>query len=311
MQLSIGYITGRHEPHLDWILEGLEQQIQPGDEIQLVVIDGRADDRDVYGAREAIHRRIEGATAADAPMPLQVVIDAPKPTIWQGKHRVVSRDWWAKSNAINTALCLAEHDYVAFLDDCCRLGPAWLDTVRAGALARASVLAGSYTKLELGQVVLDPRLKRAPHGSAGCGGGWLFGCTYAAPLDWLLDVNGAEEGMDGMGMEDVVMGLMLHNAGYRIDYVPKMLVAQERAVISGPGQKLDFSAYARTDKGTSPKDKSHAALARFGQRRRTELTPDLTELRARIAAGGSFESPVEPPDGFRDWYDGQLIREMG
>ena len=302
MKVSICIVTGRKEPHVDWIVDGLATQLRPDDDVDLLIIDALAHDpkeRPAVGERElAILRRWPCTYVARA-MP-------PKPTIWAGPHRVTARDWWSKSSSINSAICLARHDYVAFLDDCCRLGPRWLDMVRAGEAARASVLAGSYDKHERGTVTVDGRRDLAPaDGKIDCGGGWLFGCTWAAPLAWLLDVNGAEEGVDGMGGEDYLLGLMLANAGHRIDFLPQMLVVQSRPEISdGSG-----GAYRRTDKGTSPLDKSHAALARFGVRRRTELTPDLTAIRAELAAGGDFPVP-DPVTEYRDWFDGQLIHEM-
>lgn len=293
MKASICYITGRTEPRLEWVLEAIARQRQPSDALELVVID--ALDRpwtQIVTDQELASRAVD-----------DLVIGAPKPTIWQGKHRVTSRDWWAMSNARNTALCRARHDYVAFLDDRCRLGPRWLEMVRGGEARRASVLAGAYEKHEDGRVTTDHRLEHAPAGQPNCGGSWLYGCTFAMPLSWALEVNGFEEGCDGLGMEDVIFGLHLHNAGHRIDFAPALFVSQERSAASfGP-------VYKKTDKGVSPKDKSHAALERFGRRRRTELTPDLGALRRVLAEGGDWPRP-DPACDHRDWYDQQPIREM-
>jgi glycosyltransferase involved in cell wall biosynthesis len=67
----------------------------------------------------------------------------PKPTIWQGQHRVTKVNWWATSNARNTGIVLADHDYIVFCDDRSRLGPRWIDAVRVGSRERASVLFDS------------------------------------------------------------------------------------------------------------------------------------------------------------------------
>lgn len=296
MRLTLAFITGRAEPHLDWLLESIAPQVGASDEVNVIVIDMR------------------GRTPADlgvlpnyghwAP---NVRVELPKPTPYQGAHRITTSDWWAKSNAMNTAFVLCETDYIAFTDDSCRVGPRWLDVVRRGYQTRASVLAGSYDKLEAGLISSDHRRERCPTGKVNCGGSWLFGCTFALPLEWALQVNGAEEGCDSMGTEDYTFGLMLANAGHRIDFVPDMMVTQERAVVSGPGP--GGWAVRRTDKGVSPNDKSHAALRRFGSRRRTEFTPDLRELRARRAAG-DLTWPLPDPE-IRDWYDNQLVRELG
>lgn len=294
MKLTIGFITGRPEPHLDWLLGSLAPQLAPKDEITVLVIDALGRTPTALGAHPYGN------------LIPRVVVALPKPTPWQGRHRITSCDWWAKSSAINTALVLCETDYVAFLDDSCRLGPKWLETVREGERKRRSVLAGTYEKIEQGVVTPDHRRISAPKGKSNCGGGWLFGCTFALPLEWALEANGAEEGCDGMGTEDYIFGFMLENNGHRIDFVPDMAVTQVRdeALISG----IPRSGLRRTDKGISPHDKSHAALARFRHRKRTEFSPDLRALRAQRAAG-VLSWPLPDPK-MRDWYDGQLVREM-
>lgn len=288
MKLTIAFITARSEPRLDWLLQGLAGQIVSGDQIEVLVIDGRA-------------RRSEDLSGAPLPRGVRLRVESPKPSPWQGAHRLTSRDWWAKSSAMNTAFVLCDTEYIAFLDDCCRLGPRWLEVVRRGEQERKSVLAGTYEKVEPGRVVQDHRRGRSPEGKRDCGGGWLYGCTFALPLEWALDVNGAEEGCDGMGAEDYIFGHMLENKGYRIDFVPRMAVIQER--------RADGSSSPRkTDKGISPNDKSHAALKRFGRRSRTEFSPDLRGLREARRKPG-FSWPL-PDQDMRDWFDGQLVREM-
>jgi len=293
MRLTIAFITGRPEPHLDWLFASLQPQLIASDEIDVLVIDK------------------QGRTHAElmtSPQPypcVQVRIESPKPTPWQGRHRVTACDWWAKSAAMNTAFVLCDTDYIAFVDDCCRLGPQWLSSVRLGDQRRRSVIAGSYDKRENGALTTDHRRQLEPKGKSNCGGGWLYGCTFALPLEWALEVNGAEEGCDGMGSEDYIFGLQLENAGYRVDFQPKLFVTQERPDIATIGDRVGLR---RTDKGVSPNDKSNAALKRFGTRKRSEFTPDLRALRAQRAAG-SLVWPLPDPD-MRDWFDGQLVREM-
>lgn len=289
MRATIVYSTARPQPRLDWLVEGLERQGRPGDELELVVVDARG-----RSAREIGYRPVA---------PVKRLVEAvPKPCIWQGPQRLTHRDWWALSNARNTGAVLATTDYLIFVDDRCHLGARWLAEVRAAELGRMSVVAGSYEKREDARVTHDHRRLQRPRGLDNCGGGWLFSCTVAMPLEWFLGVNGFEEGCDGLSGEDSVLGLMLGNAGRRIDFRPEMRVIQERS--TGTGHH-----FARADKGVSPNDKSHAAIARFGRRARTEFTPDLRALRARIAAGGAFPD-VDQSIEHRDWYDGQPIRDM-
>lgn len=296
MKLTIAFLTGRSEPRLDWVIDGLITQKRADDEIEIIAVD--------LAGRTVAELAPTAGHALACGISIRAV--SPKPTIWQGAHRVTSRDWWAKSNAWNTVLCLATHGYIASLDDRCTLSADWLAIVRSAERARASVIAGAYEKIERGQATQDSRLAHAPRGKINCGGGWLYGCTFCLPLDWALTVNGAEEGCDGMGHEDCIFGLMLANAGYRVDYVPAMKVTQRRDEATAIPNTGGSAPLRRTDKGVSPNDKSHAALARFGKRTRTEFTPDLRALRALVQAGGPW--PIPPKDlNPRDWYDGQPI----
>lgn len=308
MDLTIAYITGRADPRLDWLTTSLAFQANATDIIRLLVIDSTG-------------KALVNSPTARWP---NITVATPKPNPWQGKHRLTARDCWAKSNAINTALVLCQTDYIAFVDDRCSLGVDWLSVVREYERSRTAVVVGSYEKYELHgtiyakriadeprsvprvYVTKDTRLDQAPLGRANCGGGWLYGCTYALPLEWALEVNGAEEGCDGMGTEDYIFGLMLANGGRRIDYAPSMRVIQRRDEVLTPGTPT--IPLWRSDKGVSPNDKSHAALARFGKRNRTEFTPDLRKLRDDFARGRPW--PLPDPD-LHDWFDGQPIREMG
>ena len=288
MKLTVVYITGRNEPHLDWMVEDLRRQVLSGDEIDLVVVDTFERSPIDLGIGPRLFRN--------------VVMSRPKPTIWQGPHRVTSVDWWANSNARNTGIVLCKTDYVAFLDDRCHLGPNWLSAVRRGEQERTSVIVGGYEKHENGRITVDHRVQQCPAGKVSCGGGWLYGCTFALPLEWCLEANGFEEGCDGLSGEDYIFGFMLENNGHRIDFDPSLFVSLERSSTHG-------NTYVRIDKGVSPNDKSHAALARFRGRKRTEFTPDLRAMRAQLARGGAFPAP-DPNIEYRDWYDGSLINDV-
>lgn len=307
MNLTLVCMTGRAEPRLDWLLLDLDSQLRAGDKIQLIVVDALGP-RDVRVLADG--ERIPSSVTTP---PLTAL---PKPNLWQGPYRVTDRDWWATANARNTAIALAQHEYLAFVDDRARLGDRWLTSVRAGYETREAVLAGSYDKIESAepgaQRAVDHRRKIHPSGLRNCGGGWLYGCTFSLPTEWALEVNGLEEGCDGLTGEDYIFGLMLGAAGHRIDFVPELFVLQDRT----PGNTTCKGVYACRDKGTAPTDKSHAALERFGKRSRTEaaFTPDLRELRARLARGEAWPPPawaLKDADGDPiDWYDGQKIRDM-
>lgn len=287
MRATVVFVTGRKEPRFDWVTADLIAQMHPSDEIQLIAIDALARSATDLGIDPHLSRFTD------------VIVASPKPNIWQGKHRITQADWWAASNARNTGMVLCKNDYIIFIDDRCHLGPQWMEALRRAERKRNFVIAGSYEKHEDGRLVTDHRRGLNPAGKRNCGGGWLYGCAFGMPLQWCLDVNGMEEGCDGLSYEDCIFGFMLENHGIRIDFEPKMFVSQERSI-------AHMNTYLRS-KGIPPNDKAEAALARFRKRKRTEFTPDLTAMRAAIARGESFPIP-DPTADYLDWFDGRSIR---
>jgi len=287
---TLVYVTARAEPRLDWLIDGLERQAQPDDDLELVVVD-------------SLDRPAEQIGFRPTPCITRLVATAPKPCVWQGSQRLTSRDWWAASNARNTGIVLATRDYLAFLDDRCHLGPAWLASIRRGERERASVLAGSYDKDDDPAPIVDHRRILYPAGRKNCGGGWLYGGSMALPLSWALEVNGFEEGMDGLAGEDCIFGHQIARRGRRIDFVAEMYVRKERR---GGAREHHL---ATADKVDGRRRKSISARLRFESRSRTEFTPDLRALRAAVQGGAGFPG-VDPHAAHRDWFDGQSIREM-
>lgn len=288
--MTLAFITAREDPMLPMLLDSLEPQLRPGDEISLLVIDALSRTRAELGC--AASRRLA-----------HFDVEAPKPNVWQGRHRVTPHDFFANANARNTAIGYCRTEYIAFIDDRARLESQWLEVVRTGERERASVLCGPYDKHEDTHLSIDHRRQHAPRGKRDCSGSWAFGGNFALPLEWLLEVNGCEEGCDPTGAEDYILGLMLQNAGHRLDFVVEMSIQQDRHGDVHP------AAYPRLDKGISPDDRSHAINRRFGVRSHTEFTPNLRELRAHLGAGESWPIP-DTAFPHRDWYDRGLISEM-
>ncbi len=300
MQLTVAIITARAEPRLDWLVRDLEDQARPVDAIELVIIDSM--DRSADVLVPGLARRASAIR--------DVAISPPKPNPWQGAHRVTSRDLHGIANARNTALCLASHDYIAFLDDRVRLGRRWLDVVREGERTRFAAICGPCDRDELGTGrAFDDRRDRAVRMRTHCSGDWFYGGNFALPLEWALEINGCEEGTDPVGRQDRVMGCMLVNRGRRIDYIPAMSVLLDRKLKRQGDAGGTYHPFTRANRGGPPPgDKRSAIMRRFARLDRTELTPDLRELRAAIARGEAF-----PPHGFTtqspDWYDARPIGE--
>ena len=178
-----------------------------------------------------------------------------------------------------------------------------------------------------GECYAQGRDSRWPHGKDGevvpAGGGWMAGCSMAAPLEAFLKINGYDERCDSLGAEDYIAGIYLDRQGFTFGYDRAMLTyeSEERHHYTRPtgdnrqhpwldtanGRVLEAS-FKRIDKGRSPDDKSHKMLemAMSGPPR-SEHGYDLRALRARVQAGEPFPLPNGPT---HDWYDGQPVEEF-
>lgn len=292
--LTVIYTTSREHCELQWVIDSLKHQLIEGEKINLVIVDGFGD----------------GLLAFNHPDAIQYKWTKPKPTIWQGEHRITSQNWWAKSNALNTGIALCETEWVALLDDRCVLTSGWLQAIRE-AMDKNYAVCGAYEKRS-GMEVIDGRIaiegsvtgrdSREGGGKRGCGPGWWFGCTGALPLEWVLQVNGwPEDYADGLSFEDVLFGHLLDNNSFSIVFDPAMKIIEDRS------PELIGNPMRRTDKGISPNDKSHAVLRIFEKAKTSGNSYDLRALRKSALEGNPFPPPTAK---HTDWFDGQEIKDM-
>lgn len=318
MNLTIAYLTNRIEPKIDWFFDSLERQFNVT-QIKIVVVDFYKDVRPL-NVRGALHV-------------------SPKPTVWQGKHRLTKEDYFAASNARNTAICYAQDGYIAFVDDLSVLMPAWFQSVRESVLARKKqVVCGAYRKvknleIENGKVKsfvvhrdaegkdvgLDSRWNDGSDSKLiDIGGGRLFGCSLVAPVEAFLEINGWPEICDSVGGEDYIAGMVLENNGYKIMYDRRMLTCESEEhhyYTTGTHAGWDngvivASGFRRIDKGVSPNDKSHRIIEVCkGEKRFNNYFGDggIRELRNRILNGELFPVKNIPE---HDFFDGQPLSEM-
>lgn len=294
--LTIAYLTSRKEPKTEWFFDSLHRQ--GGDECKIIVVNLYLDKS--YN----VSKKLYDGTVIDF---LNV---PPKPTIWQGPHRITKEDWWAKSNAHNTAICLCKTEWIAFVDDRCVLTSQWLNCVK-NAMEGDYAVCGSYEKNanmqvrdgvvtdygeDLGIDTRTPGLYEF--------GSW-YGGSCALPLEWCLQVNGYPEDMcDGLGSEDSMFGVILRNSGYSVRYDSTMRIIEDRT----PGIAYE-GALKRSDKNShlGRQAKSWAIVRAFGGKSTSGNHFDIRDMRARKLKGEDWRPPQA---NHFDWYDGQPISEM-
>lgn len=311
--LNIAYITNRLDPKIEWFFDSLHVECA-GDyeDIRLIVVDFFAD-------KPGRLREILGK-AYVAPL----VHVPPKPTVWQGRYRRTSKDYFAAANARNTALLLAQDGHIAYVDDLSVLVPGWMNCVR-DAVAHDRVTFGCYNKVNKlhvsrGHIISyeahdegrDPRVTAlASLGKSGlqpCAGQWLFGCSLVAPVEAFLDINGWDEDCDSMGAEDYAAGIMLDKAGYACHINTDMQTIEDEALHWLPG--VDFP---RPDKLNVRgfKDGSAAYLHMLLNGRNTAPNyfgvDGIRPVRAAVLAGAPLPVCRIPE---HDWRDGQPLSDM-
>lgn len=293
--LTIAYITSRKDPKIEWFLDSLEKQVGQ-ERVNLIVVQGPTENK-------AEHFKDSGhGCFAD------VIFSSPKPTVWQGPSRLTKEDWWAKSNALNTAICLCRTEWIAFVDDRSVLMPGWLDRVK-DAMDGDYAVCGSYEKhlnlkVENGVIVdegtVDSKDHRAQLNHPQPTRDW-YGGHGALPLEWCLAVNGFSEDLcDGLGSEDSMFGVTLHNNRMPIRYDARMKIIEDRT------QGEIDGALKRSDYGVSPNDKSHAIVNKFWGAKTSMNSYDIRELRDSVLSGNPFPPPTASD---RDWFTGELLSE--
>lgn len=301
--ISIGYMTSRRNPRLHWVLDGLARQ-HKGRAFELIVVDFYA---------EEPGRKTEIAQGRE----LDFLHVPPKPTAWQGKYRQTTRNYFDPANARNTVACLAKGHHLAFIDDLSVLGPLWFDQIFHSAHDRY-IMCGAYKKVK-DLVVVDGELvsytpfpsgvdSRWNMGSDGgivpCQGGQMFGCSFAIPIDFYLDVGGQDEIHSGCGGEDFGFGLSLQKAGHKLWYNRNALSYEDEDAhyIDEPMIRLDkrmgdtYSSNVLLDK-----------LLSWGEPKIFGNDFDIKHIRRLVQAGKEFP---HPKPGKLHWPDNQPLSEM-
>lgn len=309
--ITVAFHTGRTAPKFEWFFDSLKLQKGFTRVSQIIIVDFFAQESSGHGSNDVAARRENVFSAAsNAGLSSIVQWHPPKPTIWQGPHRVTKEHHWAMSNTRNTSICLCKNQWIVLLDDRCVLQQGYLQAVRR-AMGYRYVVFGSYQKRH-GMVVhrgvikkdgdttgVDNREAIAGGKTVKVNGAWAYGCSLALPVEWALQVNGfAEDYCDGISMEDIIFGMCLHNSGFDMRYDPSMRIIEDRT----PVECTDV--YRREDKGISPNDKSHKLLDVFAKSKTSLNSFDIRAVRASVLSGKQFPLPSASK---RDWYDNAEI----
>lgn len=305
--LTIAYMTNRKEPHIDWFFDSLHRELGGNYEgISIVIVDFYHPNA-FQKWKSPEESKVLGFT---------ITSTLPKPNVWQGEHRLTKENYFAASNARNTAICYAYGSWICFVDDLSVLLPGWFKCVKE-AMEQNYIALGAYKKVK-NLVVENGEVKSFTEHPAGndprvgnlecaipCQPNWLFGCSLVAPVEAFLEINGwPEAACDGMGYEDCVSGIALSKHGYQFRYDRRMMTyeSEEHHYIEKP--------FIRSDPGVSPNDKSHAMLRMLENAKWFDNDfgmPTLRDLRAHVLNGGEFPVRLNPQ---HEWFTKRLLSEL-
>lgn len=298
MRISFGFPTCRADCGFDWFVAALITQ-------------ARRVDFDLRNAEiVAVDQMLHSSLADDRRAEFQDIVAGritlvhvpPKPNPWNGPARLTVDEYAAHASARNTLFCHSSGDHLISVDDLSVPDAGWLAAHLEGAQAKR-LTAGVYPKRS--RVVVDPDgalvssepwsgdgrsapfedETRIAYGSRTGPAGWFFTGNVGVPMTIALEVNGFDEVLDAIGLEDCDFGVRADRAGHPVWIEPRARTiqaqdrrsAQEHVSVSYkravPWTK-DLESYLSRDVWTTGN-----AFA-------------LKELRAHILTGGSYPAPV-------------------
>jgi hypothetical protein len=312
-KITFIYTTCRKDPKLLWFVDSLYAQAleiaYDVSQIQLVVVD--------YELQYDESRRDLIKTIISSRFDFNHV--SPKPSPWQGKHRLLSRNAFSASLSRNTGVCYAHHPYLFFIDDLCVLAPGsfshMLDYAKQNIVVGFSykkvhdlvVTGGTIENVREVPHVIDTRYHLDMF--TRISGSSLFGYS-ASPLSVVLSVNGYDEICNSIAGEDYNYGIRVEKAGNEIYYSKHVLFYETEDT---PGE---VSFWRRdpllTTEEYDEQMKRFNILQRWDPNGRTDMSHlildmlmrnqtwtegndyNLAELRTRILDGGSFPDVFDP-----------------
>jgi hypothetical protein len=322
-EVSVVYLTHRRNPRFEWFVEAFARQVGD-DDVEVLFVDGlHSPDRSA-----ALDELVRGRFAWRH-LPA-------KPNPWNGPQRLTRDEYFAPASARNTGLVCVRSPYLVFCDDCAVPMPGWWDEARAAA-RHGYVVAGAYEKHEEmvvedgllvggrpaseGRDVRDWRWKQGDaEALVQVGGADLYGCSFGAPRELLLAVNGSDELCDPIGWSDCQLGLRLQRQGATIFYSRRMLTVEsidqykEEPVLLKLNRSLEPEAYMQRLRDFGLEERS-------GDRDWSNLSMlyDLSYAAGTWSLGNAYDlGALREADlpatvaGFEEryWFDGVPLAEL-
>jgi hypothetical protein len=309
-KITFVYITCRKNPRLEWFLDSLYNQARDISNIQIVIVDFHLQyDED---RRKYVNNIVKGR--------FDFVHVPPKPSPWQGPHRLTKMDCFAASSSRNTGVCYVKHPYIVFVDDLSVMAPgsfshivqyAKESKVVAFSYAKVFELAvhnGSITGMREHAAGIDSR--NYIQGSLTHVSGSQFYGYASISLNTLLKVNGYDDISSSHGYEDLDCGIRLEKLGESIYYskdvkfyetedISNEVCFHRRDPLLSDEKYTELLKQFNIDIRWDPKgrfDISHLLVDKLTRNKTWTDGNDynLAELRKTIQNGGSFPSSFDP-----------------
>lgn len=338
-QISICYMTSRRQPLWQWFADSLCRQVPADDltRLQVVFVDSHVwmepERYDVCAEEIALadpvnlrDERVDELRAVVAGR-FKFLHVPPKPCVWHGPFRLTSKDWFCAGNQRNTAIVVARHPYLVFVDDLSCLAPTWWSQVRIAAEAGWTI-CGSYKKLKQ-MVVVNGELtsfeeypagvdSRWGHGSDRGPVGWrgegMYGCSFGVPLDLALETDGNDFATFGCGAEDYDWGARLERAGGQFMYSRAMLTFESEEhhhiepSLPRESRVVSKDRLPKNYEGRRDSDWVMLNRVRHEAHRIIPTIPEgLRAMRERFIETGRVPIPKQPST---DWRDGTPLNAL-
>lgn len=341
--ITFVHLTARNEPRWNWYVDSLCLQLTDEERAncQFVFVDAKlwdwgatADAKD-FGLTEislespVFHdaaRRKKLSDIVAGRLKYQHI--PPLPNVYQGPFRVTSRDWFYAGINRNTGIVSAKHPYVMFCDDLAWPAPTWMAQVRHAAQHKY-LLAGQYKKVkalhvESGRLIsyaefppgVDSRWDRGSDGGiVSWHGSGVFGCSFGAPLENLLQVDGNGHETAMQGAEDYCLGIRLERTGLQVKLNRNCLTLEsEEDHHTEPSlpreSKLVTTALPAWYNDTMSRMSDHVHLNRLWNEKDRVLPligNGLRAIRNRYFEIGAVPIPSGPT---HDWRDDKPLSEL-